>query len=162
MAQLDCLSPSVYSELCWHNRKYMWSRILWVSGSILQFWITTFTVSSTLQQLWVCYLPNFVGSDGTVGLSESCCVPRVVLTQPEVHVKSNTGIVSQWVNDSVLYNNFHYLDHVKTALGMHISWAVMAQWACWVLLCPWSCAATTGSTCEVEYCEAVDQSFSFV
>ncbi len=47
---------------------------------------------------------------------ESDCVPRVVQTKPEVHVKLN--VTSQWVNPSVLNDNFQYLEHVKTALGM--------------------------------------------
>jgi hypothetical protein len=46
-------------------------------------------ISSTLKQFWACYLPQFVESDGRVGVPESKCVSKIVATKPEAQVKSN-------------------------------------------------------------------------
>ena len=61
----------------------------------------------------------------TVGVPEFRCVSRVVITQPEVHMKSN--ITRQWVIIAVLHGNFGYLDHLKTDLDMLAS-TILGGW----------------------------------
>lgn len=65
------------------------------------------------------------------------------------------------MNAAVLTSNFHYLEHLETALGM-LAFKTRGKWwhiwCVWVPLCPESCADRIGSERAVEYYEEVGES----